>query len=160
MKGFELNGSKKTIAFNISYFLNTAFIRYSRPQTFEIWHVLCQVLGYPIVRFLQHSDVLYKLEPHQFHPGLILSLRSFCFLINTTPIHVVSLHLDSSKLLLNVSVLRAERSTGLMRRLNSISPSKWQLLFTHTHTHTHTHTQTHTRWPQYISNFRTLNERH
>lgn len=36
MKVFELNGSKKTIAFNISNFLNTTFIRYSRPQIYEI----------------------------------------------------------------------------------------------------------------------------
>jgi len=36
MKGFKLNGSKKTIALNISYFLNKTFIRYSRTQIFEI----------------------------------------------------------------------------------------------------------------------------
>ena len=36
MKGFELNVSKKIIALNISYFLNTTFIRYSRHQISEI----------------------------------------------------------------------------------------------------------------------------
>ena len=69
MKWFELNASKKTIALNISYFLNTTFIRYSRPQTFEIWHVCDKFLATLIVRFLQHSDVPISLSLINFTLG-------------------------------------------------------------------------------------------
>jgi hypothetical protein len=137
MKGFELNASKKTIALNISCFLNTNFIRYSRPQIFEMT-CLRQVFGYPYSTIFAAFWRAYVFEPHQFHPGLILSLRSFCFLINTTHIHVVSLHLDSSKLSLNFFSAQAWE----LYRANETPKLNFAQQMTaslHIRTHTHTH---------------------
>jgi len=140
MKGFELDACKKTITLNISYFLNTTSIRYSRPQISEIWQVYDKFFGYPYSTIFAAFWCAYILEPHQFHPGLILSLHSFCFLINITPIHVVSLHLHSCKLSLNFFSVQGREHY----RANETPKLNFaQQMTASLHIHTQTHTRTH-----------------